>query len=183
MAILKLFDTISDLLARFRYKVPYFSGRRLDPKGNQSWYFRVKLHRDNDLPARIDKNGTLEWWTYDKRDRPNGEPAVISSLGTKEWWVDGERHRDGGLPAVEKYDGTKEYYVHGKLHRDDGPAIERPDGKNEWYRDGQVWAEGCAKAPEIRAQKIEKAVEQATVVDETVKVMTPLKFKRPTPGM
>lgn len=179
---MKILTTISDLIARLKFTVPYFSGRRLDKEGNQYWFYRLKEHRDNDLPAYVGKDGTQKWWHYGKLSRKNGEPAVVTSLGTKEWWVDGERHRDFGLPAVEKYDGTREWYVNGKLSRDDGPAIERPDGKNEWYRDGQVWPEGRAKAPEIREQKIEKAVEQATVAEDGVKVMAPIKFKRPAPG-
>ena len=76
-------------------------------------------------------------------------------------------------------DGTKEYYQHGKLNRDDGPAIEHPNGATEWFRNGERWTEGPAKAPEIREQKMENIVQGATVVDENVKVMTPIKFKKP----
>ena len=179
---MKLFDKVCDLVARLKFKIHYHSGRVIDNEGNQYWYFsNFKQHRDNDLPAYVGANGTKEWWTYAKRDRKNGEPAVITSLGDREWWVDDQRHRDFG-PAVEKFDGTKEWWQHGKLHREDGPAIEHPDGKKEYFRNGERWSEGPAKAPEIRQQNIEKVVEQATVVEENVKVMAPIKFKKaPSP--
>lgn len=176
---MKIFNKLFDAIARLKYKMHYHTGRVMDPKGNQYWYFsNFKQHRDNDLPAYVGKDGSQEWWSYGKRHRENGEPALVGAAGTREWWVEGERHRDLG-PAIIRMDGTKEYYQHGKLSRDDGPAIERPDGNNEWFRDGTRWAEGPARAPEIRAEKIEQVVQEATVVDESVKVMNPIKFKKP----
>jgi hypothetical protein len=176
---LKIVNMFMDAIARIKYKLHYHSGRVMDREGNQYWYFsNFKQNRENDLPAYVGKDGSQEWWSYGKRHRANGEPALVGAAGTREWWVDGERHRDHG-PAIIRMDGTKEYYQHGKLTRDDGPAIERPDGKNEWFRDGVRWAEGPSRAPEIREQKIEQVVQEATVVDESVKVMAPLKFKKP----
>jgi hypothetical protein len=181
----KIFDKLYDAIARLKYKLHYHSGRVMDREGNQFWYFsNFKQHRDDDLPAYVGKDGSKEWWTFGKRDRKNGEPAIVGAAGTREWWVEGERHRDFG-PAVVKMDGTKEYWQHGKLSRDDGPAIEHPDGKVEFFRNGERWADGPAKAPEIREAKIDAVVQQATVVDEGVKVMAPIKFKKPNaaPGM
>jgi hypothetical protein len=35
-------------------------------------------------------------------------------------------------PAVENPDGKREWWVSGKRHRTDGPAIEQPDGWTQW---------------------------------------------------
>lgn len=182
---MKIFDKLSDMIARLKHKLHYHRGRVMDPQGNQYWYFEnFKQHRDDDKPAYVGKSGRQEWWTYGKPDRKNDEPAVIDPSGLREWWVAGERHRDFG-PAVIKMDGTKEYWQHNKLNRDDGPAIEHPDGKVEFFRNGERWSEGPAKAPEIREAKMDAVVQQATVADESVKVMAPIKFKKPgsAPGM
>ncbi len=32
--------------------------------------------------------------------------------------------------------GSKEWWLDGKLHRLDGPAVENPNGNNEWYVNG-----------------------------------------------
>lgn len=49
---------------------------------------------------------------------------------------DGTFHRDHG-PAVEHPDGTNEWWHHGYLHREDGPAIEYADGTTVWHRYGE----------------------------------------------
>jgi hypothetical protein len=45
-------------------------------------------------------------------------------------------HRDDG-PAVERAEGINEWYRDGKLHRDDGPAIDRAGAVKEWYSEGE----------------------------------------------
>jgi len=30
------------------------------------------------------------------------------------------------------------YHQHDKIHREDGPAIEYPDGRKEWWIKGQI---------------------------------------------
>ena len=47
----------------------------------------------------------------------------------------GQQHREDG-PAIEREDGKKEWWVNGKLHREDGPAIEFADGTKQWWRLG-----------------------------------------------
>lgn len=175
---------LSDIIPRLKYIFNYKVGRVMDRAGNQSWHFsNFKQHRDNG-PAYLGVDGTKEWWKFGKRHRDNGEPAVEGGNGTREWWVEDQRHRDNG-PAVEKMDGTKEWWVKGKLHRDDGPAIERADGGKEWYLNGEVWPEGARKAPEIREQKIDQIVQDATTVEQGVVIMPTIKFKKidNTPGM
>ena len=57
--------------------------------------------------------------------------------GTKRWVNDeGEQHRLDG-PAVEHPDGTNEWWVNNKLHRVGGPALEYASGSKEWYQDGE----------------------------------------------
>ena len=48
----------------------------------------------------------------------------------------GKFHRIDG-PAIERADGRVEYWIDGKLHRLDGPAYEWPDGDKAWYIDGK----------------------------------------------
>ena len=48
-----------------------------------------------------------------------------------------ELHREDG-PAIVRPDGSEEWYRNGMRHRDDGPAIIHPDGKEEWYRNGKA---------------------------------------------
>jgi hypothetical protein len=40
--------------------------------------------------------------------------------------------------VIELWDGTRIWKCNGKIHRDNGPAIERPDGKNGlWFFNGK----------------------------------------------
>ncbi len=34
-------------------------------------------------------------------------------------------------------DGVRAWFRNGNLHREDGPAIQVPDGKGHWYRNGE----------------------------------------------
>ena len=45
-------------------------------------------------------------------------------------------HREDG-PAIEFPNGAEEWYCQGKRHREDGPAIDHPDWKKEWYHNGK----------------------------------------------
>ena len=178
-----------DILARLKFMIPIKSGRLMDGQGNQTWYFHWKEHRDGG-PAYVGVDGTKKWFQYGRLHRDNGEPAIEWHFGDREWYKDGLLHRDGA-PAIERNDGTKEWYADGKRHRDDGPAIERPDGKNEWYLDNKPWPEGPGRSPEIREEKkaqqekvLEEVAQTATIADENVKIMQPIKFKKPaaSPG-
>jgi hypothetical protein len=158
----------------------------VDEKGNQTWYFHWKEHRDG-APAYVGIDGTTKWFQYGKLHRDNGDPAVVYHFGDREWWQEGQLHREGA-PAIERNDGTKEWYAKGKLHRDDGPAIERPDGKNEFWRDGERWNQGASVAPQICEEKkaekekqLEAVAQTATIADEEVKILQPIKFKK-APG-
>jgi len=48
----------------------------------------------------------------------------------------GQCHRDDG-PAIIRPDGRQEWYRNGQCHRDDGPAVIYPDGRQYWYLDGK----------------------------------------------
>jgi hypothetical protein len=55
----------------------------------------------------------------------------------RQWHVNsnGLLHRTDG-PAVENPDGKREWWVDGKRHRIDGPAIEQADGQTRWILHG-----------------------------------------------
>jgi hypothetical protein len=47
--------------------------------------------------------------------------------------AEGRLHREGG-PAVDRADGRQEWWYHGRLHSFDGrPAVVDPSGVYEWY--------------------------------------------------
>ena len=48
----------------------------------------------------------------------------------------GELHCTDG-PAVEWPDGTQEWWVNGQLHRVGGPAIVQANGTRAWFVDGK----------------------------------------------
>ena len=49
-------------------------------------------------------------------------------------------HREDG-PAMEWPDGYQEWYFNGKLHREDGPAVDDPNGYKAWYLHGERFDE------------------------------------------
>jgi len=49
----------------------------------------------------------------------------------------GQRHREDG-PALEYPDGRKEWWLNGLLHRTDGPAVESSDGLKQWWLNGKI---------------------------------------------
>src|ERR1035437_8732535 len=61
---------------------------------------------------------------------------VEYSDGIIEWRVLGEPHgqlhREDG-PAIESPDGTQEWWLCGKRHREDGPAVEGKNGFKAWF--------------------------------------------------
>ena len=66
---------------------------------------------------------------------PQPKP-ITTELGVVEYRnAGGKLPREEG-PAVVRPDGTKQWYRDGKRHREDGPAIVFPDGTEEWYRNG-----------------------------------------------
>lgn len=52
----------------------------------------------------------------------------------------GNLHRVHG-PAVERADGRRDWYQNGQRHRLDGPAVEWPDGTCTWFIDGKALTE------------------------------------------
>lgn len=106
--------------------------------GTTNYYYKKKLHRDNDLPAIIYENGDKEWWICGVLHRDNDLPAVERSNGDKEWWIYGKLHRDNDLPAKKLYI-LEEWYQHGKIHRNgDLPALIYKDGTKMWYKFGKL---------------------------------------------
>ena len=118
---------------------------------------------------------------YGNLHREDG-PAKELADGGYEYFLNGLRHRDGGQPAVVHANGDKMWYENDKLHRNDGPAVEKADGF-EWWQGGEKWLQGSTVTPQIQEEKkaaaLEKVVEQATVTDEKVQVLAPIKFKKP----
>ena len=51
----------------------------------------LRLHRDDDMPARVWKDGEQEWWQHDNRHRSNGLPAIIHLSGKMVWYENGEK--------------------------------------------------------------------------------------------
>jgi hypothetical protein len=178
---------IKDIIPRLKQLLGIRTGRLLDGEGNQTWYFHWKEHRDGG-PAYVGANGTQKWYQYGALHREGGAPAIEWAYGDREWYRNGVLHREGA-PAIEKVDGTREWWQEGKRHREDGPAIEKPEGKNEWFLNGNEWREGNKLTPAIQEEKKTKVLEEvaqgATVADESVKIMQPVKFRKPgeAPGL
>lgn len=133
-----------------------------EPDGTQKHYKNGKLHRENG-PAEVRLNGTQLYYRNGKLHRDGGQPAMIGAGGTTKYALNGKYHRLGGLPAITwskspyrqewwengeikralKKDGTQEWYAPGStereeaiLHRTDGPALIHPNGKEEFWLDG-----------------------------------------------
>lgn len=63
-------------------------------------------------------------------------PPTDDSEGRSRWTTeDGTLHRDGA-PAIIYDDGMKVWVRMGDWHREDGPAVERPNGDNDWWLEG-----------------------------------------------
>ena len=60
----------------------------------------------------------------------------VDDDGTR-WYAwpgtDRRLHRLDG-PAIEYPNGRRDWYQNGLLHRVDGPAVESPNGRREWYQ-------------------------------------------------
>jgi len=98
------------------------------------WWEHGQLHREGNLPALElrDPSGVVvlqEWRVRDKLHRDDG-PAVANRFAT-EWWTHGERHRVG-LLAVERADGRLEWWELGVLlrreQREPVPAVSGVSG-------------------------------------------------------
>jgi len=64
--------------------------------------------------------------------------VTLDFEGTKRWYNEkNEFHRLDG-PAVDYPTGRNEWWVNGKLHRLDGPAIECSNGDKWWYQNGKL---------------------------------------------
>ena len=46
-------------------------------------------------------------------------------------------HRDGDKPAISGADGYLGWCLNGERHRSRGPAVIHPNGKLEWWINGQ----------------------------------------------
>ena len=79
----------------------------------EKWYYKNKIHRDNDLPAVIRSNGDQEWYQNGKLHRDNDLPAIINVNNSVIWY--------------------ERWYQHGKLHNTTGPARIKENGKTEYY--------------------------------------------------
>lgn len=71
--------------------------------------------------------------------RTGARPRTLAD-GTKVWVLRGVLrpellHRDDG-PAIESPDGKRQWFRYGRRHREDGPAVESRDGTSEWWLDG-----------------------------------------------
>lgn len=178
---------LKDIIPRLKHLLGIKTGLLLDREGNRTWYFHWKEHRDGG-PAFVGANGTKKWYQYGALHREGGEPAIEWAYGDREWYRNGVLHREGA-PAIERVDGTREWWLDGKRHREDGPAVEKADGKNEWFLNGKEWPEGNRVTPAIQEEQKAKALEQAaqgaTVAEDNVKLLQPLKFRKPTdaPGL
>lgn len=175
---------ISDMFARLKNICHLPVGRTMDAAGNQYWHFHWKLHRDGGLPAYVSANGKhREFYKFGNLHREDG-PAKELADGGYEYFVNGLRHRDGG-PAVVHANGDKLWYQNDKLHRDDGPAVEKAES-NEWWQNGEKWLQGATVTPKIQQEKkeaeLEKVAEQATVTEDKVQVLSPIRFKKPGAG-
>ena len=71
-----------------------------------------------------------------KVDPDNKETTKqVDSNGNITYRKNGVLHRDDG-PAVEKPNIAEEWFRDGLRHREDGPAVEWQSGTKEWFRDG-----------------------------------------------
>ena len=77
------------------------------------YYWKGKIHRDNDKPAAIHRDGSRYWYQHGEFHRDGDQPAVICIDGTQKWYQHGNLHRDGDNPAIIYLHGGSEYYRHG----------------------------------------------------------------------
>jgi hypothetical protein len=106
--------------------------------GTLKWYKKSGFyHRKGDKPAVINTDGTLEWYKNGLLHRDGDKPAVIGSDGLLEWWKNGQWHRDGDKPAVIGSDGSLVWYKNSLRHRTTGPALIRPNKKEEFLINGK----------------------------------------------
>lgn len=96
--------------------------------GHKEWWFKGRLHRDNNLPAVEHPTGEKEYWI-------NGQEYFLQENGTREFYRLGRLNRFYDLPAIEYPNGDKEWWAFGVRHRKDGPAVIYGN-KKFWFKCG-----------------------------------------------
>ena len=102
-------------------------------------------------------------------------PAIEYADGSEAWYLNDQLHRVGG-PAITLsltcdkpfytmeialHAGDKAWYQNNKLHRTDGPAVERNNGTQLWYINGNKLS-----PKEIKEQKQKIALDKRVETDE-----------------
>tara|TARA_R110000868_G_scaffold292475_2_gene552961 strand:- start:337 stop:819 length:483 start_codon:yes stop_codon:yes gene_type:complete len=102
-------------------------------------------------------------------------PAIEYADGSEAWYLNHELHRVGG-PAITLlrtsdtpfytmeialHAGDKAWFQNDKLHRTDGPAVERNNGTQLWYINGNKLS-----PKEIKEQKQKIALDKRVETDE-----------------
>lgn len=64
----------------------------------------------------------------------------VGDLGEVAYLLDGKLHREDG-PAVEYPNGDQEWWLNGNRHREDGPAIQDEQGNKTWYQNNLLHRE------------------------------------------
>ena len=112
-------------------------GPALETPTRKYWLQHGKIFR-TDNGAHIEDTGGDKLWV-----NQNGKPYLIEdSKGVRKWYCNtccaGLLHREDG-PAVEQPNGRREWWIHGKIKRNDGgPTIE--DKVSAWHnKRGQVY--------------------------------------------
>lgn len=117
----------------------------ISKEGNREWWYNGLQQNVHGGPTAILSDGRKVWH---KRIIDNGahicrilhreddRPAVITRKGTKEWWVNGKRHRENDRPAIIDSHGKQMWYKSGLLHRDVGPAVVKPNGEIQYWKNG-----------------------------------------------
>jgi hypothetical protein len=100
----------------------------------KEWHINGELHRIDGPAVKYD-DGDEYWYVRGKLHRENDKPSIILSDGSKFWHRYGKLHRDVG-PAIIREDGGKEWFIDGARHRIDGPALIYGDGTEYWYVNG-----------------------------------------------
>lgn len=66
------------------------------------------------------------------------KPVFETDCDGSYWYFDDKcvkYHREDG-PAVEKVNGYQAWYLNGEYHRENGPAVIYPNGNEFWYLNG-----------------------------------------------
>lgn len=117
--------------------------------GDCEWWINNQRHRDGDLPAVERVNGDREWYQNGRRIRILGRPTIVYANGTEAWTQSLASAVTGRLTETQLPNGDREWFIINDFnnrrirHRcDDLPAVERADGRREWWYLGQRFREG-----------------------------------------